>query len=184
MAKRRKFTDQEKAQRARQRMIEKARQYTLNTYSAQVARVFQRMIRAEAAAAPEAKAPAIVNGELSLVYRRIGQCVCVTCGRMGPWSGGLGGMHTGHFLASRCNSILFEEDNVECQCSHCNVYRGGEPQLFRMWMLAVRGEETVERLERLKHETRHFTREELVDMKIAFRARLKAAEERMRLDSP
>jgi hypothetical protein len=47
-------------------------------------------------------------------------------------------------------------------------------------MLAVRGADIVERLERLKATTRQFTRDELVDMRIEYAARLKAAEERMR----
>ncbi len=174
------LTDQEKAANARQRMLTKAREYTTGTYVNRfVAPVFQRMIRAEAAAQPDGWTPAIVDGELAHKWRNVGQCVCVTCGKRGPWSSGLGGMHTGHFLASRRNSILFEESNVAPQCSHCNRFQGGSPQQFRMWMLAVRGEETVARLERLKHTTRSFTREELVDMRIEYQARLKAAEERM-----
>ena len=88
-------------------------------------------------------------------------------------------MHTGHFLGSRCNSIVYEEANVAPQCSKCNVYRSGAPQEFRTWMLAVRGAEVVERLERLKPQSRQFSREELVDMRIAFQARLKAAMEKM-----
>ena len=174
-----KMTPEEKAARARQRMIDKAREYTLGTYARQVATVFQRVIRAEAAARPDGRIPVVLNGEVTTVFRRVGLCVCVTCGRVGPWSGGLGGMHTGHFLASRCNSILFEEQNVAPQCSSCNIFRSGEQQLFRIWMLAVRGPNTVERLERLKAEVRQFTRDELVDMKIAYQARLKAAEKRM-----
>jgi len=173
---------EEKAKRARQRMLDKAREYSLGTYSRQVARIFQRMIRAEYAATPDGDAPAIFKGELFCIRRRIGQCVCVTCGKVGPWTGSLnryGGMHTGHFLGSRCNSLLFEEDNVAPQCSHCNYFRSGEQQLFRIWMLAVRGQKTVDRLERLKTETRQFTREQLVAMRIAFQARLKAAEERI-----
>lgn len=171
------MTDREKAERKRQRMLRKAKEYTLGTYARQVAGVFQRMIRAEAAAKDTGYVPAIVNGELSTVVRRKGQCVCVTCGKVQPWGGGLGGpLDTGHFIASRCNSILFEEDNVAPQCSRCNRFGNGQQNLYRIWMLEVRGEEAVERLERLRGEVRQFTRDELVDMKIAYQARLSAAE--------
>ena len=173
------LTLQEKTARKRQRMLDKAREYSLGTYARQVAALFQRMIRAEAAALPEGITPAVVNGEIRDVFRRVGQCVCVTCGKVAGWKGGAnryGVMHTGHFLASRRNSILFEEANVAPQCPSCNFFRHGAPQEFRLWMLAVRGQETVERLERLKHQTVSFTREELVDMKLAFQKRLKAAE--------
>jgi len=164
----------------RDRMIEKAREYTTGTYIRKfVAPEFQRMIRAEYGARPAGPVRAIVAGNLDTVDRRRGQCVCVTCGKVLPWSGGIGGMHTGHFLASRRASIVFEEENVAPQCSGCNRYHDGMPQQFRLWMEVVRGPEVVDRLERLKATSRQFTREELVDMRIEFKRRLKAAEEAM-----
>jgi hypothetical protein len=183
------LTLEEKAERARRRMIEKAREYSTGTYANRfVSPIFQRMIRAEAAAMPTGKTPAIVDGEwscaqLAHVFRKVGQCVCVTCGKVLPWSGGVArysGMHTGHFLASRRNSILFDEDNVAPQCSHCNYHEHGAQQRFTMWMVAVRGEEAVQRLRELKNAVLQFSREDLVDMRIEYKARLKAAEERMR----
>ena len=179
------LTAEEKADRSRQRMLEGARQYQLGTYSARfVAPVFQQMIRAEAAAQPSGLCVVIVDGELSQAMREVGFCACVTCGKILPWKGNgpwkENALHTGHFLASRRNSILFEEDNVAPQCNHCNYHRDGEQQLFRKWMLAVRGLEVVERLERLKTQVRTFTRPELVDMRIGFAARLKDAEARMK----
>ena len=183
MSKRRTLTPEEKATRARQRMIEKAREWTIGTHTRKVAEVYQQMVRAEAAAMPEGMTSAVVGGQISQVFRRIGQCVCVTCGKVGPWKGGLnryGGMHTGHFLASRRASILFLADNVAPQCSHCNVFQHGAPSAFTLWMEHVRGKETIERIRRLKHTGRQFTHEELVDAKLTYQARLKAAEERMR----
>lgn len=161
-------------------MIDKAHERGVGKYIREfVAPVYQRMIRAEFGADPRQYVSAIVDGELRQVKRSIGQCVCVTCGKIGAWNSGIKGMHTGHFLAGRGNSILFEDDNVAPQCSGCNYYGSGEQQLFRKWMIAVRGMETVERLERLKATTTQFTREELVDMRIAFKARLDAAIEWM-----
>ena len=171
-----KQTPEQIAARRRQRMIDKAREYQVGTYSRKfVAPVFQQMIRAEAAVLP-GSILAIVGGELLSVPRTIGECVCITCGKVHPWKGGVdrfSGMHTGHYLASRRNSILFEEDNVAPQCSHCNYQNGGEQQLFSKWMLAVRGIETIERLEALKRTVVVFSRDELVDMRISFADRLK-----------
>ncbi len=170
----------ERARRKREQLLRTTRKYSVGTYQTRfVAPIFQRMIRAEAAALPAGLVPAIVDGEVVYVYRDVGQCVCVTCGKLGRWASGLGGMHTGHFLASRKNAILYEEDNVAPQCSNCNRYEGGEPQKFRQWMLAVRGKETVERLERLKRTTVSFAKEELVDMRIDFHRRLKDAEAKL-----
>lgn len=180
------ISPEEKARRHRERMLQVARQSQVGTYiRSVVAPLFQKMIRAEAAALPECCTDVINLGEHSLVFRRVGQCACVTCGKLLPWKGNgpwkENQLHTGHFLASRRNSILFEEDNCAPQCSHCNYVQSGEQQLFRKWMIAVRGQKVVERLERLKNEVRVFTREELVDMRIGYAARLQAAEERMNL---
>jgi hypothetical protein len=43
----------------------------------------------------------------------------------------------------------------------------------------MRGERVIARLEALKNTSRTFTREELVDMRIGYRERLKAAERLM-----
>lgn len=174
------LSDEEKRGRARQRMLDKAKCFQTSTYARKVATVFQKMIRAEAGADPREFVTAVMGGVICQVQRSIGQCACVTCGKVQRWDSGIKGVHTGHFLASRCNSILFEESNVAPQCSSCNFYRSGSPQEFRLWMRMVRGLEAIERLERLKTESRSFGREELVDMRIAYAARLAAAEERMR----
>jgi len=175
------LTQKEKNARKRKRMIETSRQYTTGSFSRKfVAPIFQRAIRAEAAALPAGLTPAIVNGELKQIYRYSGQCCCITCGKIGLWNSGLGGFHTGHFLSSRCNSILFEEENVAPQCCHCNMFDNGAPQEYRLWMELTRGKEVVERLKKLKKAVISFSREELVDMRIGYANRLKAAEEKMK----
>ena len=162
---------------SRDRMLAKAREYTVGTYvNKYVAPEFQRVIRAEAGALPAGYAVAVVANRIRHVFRKKGQCVCVTCGKALMWSSGIGGMHTGHFLGSRCFSILFEEDNVAPQCSSCNRYHSGMPDQFKLWMEHVRGPEVIERLEKLKATTRRFTRDELVDMRIGYKLRMKEAE--------
>jgi hypothetical protein len=99
-----------------------------------------------------------------------------------PWKnhgGSAGGMDTGHFIAGRGASIVFEETNAHPQCVGCNQHRSGEQANYTAWMQHVYGQEEVDRLRRLKAEAKQWTREELVDMRIAFGERLRAAEERM-----
>jgi hypothetical protein len=175
------LSHEEKANNARTRMIEKAKQFQTTTYVRRfVAPLFQKMIRAEAGADERQYVTAVVDGEIRQVERSMGYCACVTCGKVLRWDSGIKGMHTGHFLASRRNSILLEESNVAPSCAHCNYYRSGAPQEFRLWMRMVRGPEAIERLERLKQESRTFGRDELVDLRIAYAARLAAAEARMK----
>ena len=174
------LSPEEKATRERDRLIETAKQYGASSYCRKfVAPVFQRMIRAEAGA-EQGRALAIVDGKLLDVIRKVGQCVCITCGKVDWWDSGIQGIHTGHFLASRRNSILLEEDNVAPQCSSCNFYRSGAPNEFRQWMVAVRGLSIIERLEQLKRNSVTFERDQLVDMRIKFNRRLKAAESKMK----
>jgi len=172
----------EKAERARQRMLDKAAEMSTGKYIRKfVARDFQAMIRAEAAAQPAGYTPAIVDGRLTRVYRRVGECVCVTCGRVGPWKSWTDSdrMNGGHFVGGRSQSIVFEEDNIAPQCAWCNKHESGARAEYREWMLAVRGKETVARVERQRHADVRFTRDELVDKLIDYRARIRAAEERM-----
>lgn len=171
-----KLSPDEKSARERERMIETAKQYSTGTYCRKfVSVIFQRMIRAESGADPRQYVTAVVDGKIQQVARRVGQCVCVTCGKVDSWDSGIKGLHTGHFAASRRNSILLEEDNVAPQCSSCNFYRSGAPAEFRLWMLAVRGIEVIERLERLKRTSVSFGREQLVDIRISYKSRLDAA---------
>ena len=170
-----------KANAARERLIETAKAFSSGTYCRKfVAPLFQRMVRAEAGADSRQYVAAVVNGKLQQVARRNGFCVCVTCGKVDSWDSGIKGMHTGHFLASRRNSILLVEENCAPQCSNCNYYRDGAPSEFRIWMEVMRGTKTIERIEALKRTSVTFGRDDLVDMRIEFKRRLDAAIERMK----
>lgn len=145
-----------------------------------LAKLFQKMVRAEYGAQPTGYVQVMKKGRgLVSVHRHIGQCVCVTCGRIEPWSTIKGVMNTGHFVASRRASILLEEENVAPQCSFCNQYGSGEASLFRIWMEAVRGIDVIEQLERLKTASVSFDRDELVDRWFQYSERLKAAIKKM-----
>jgi len=180
------LTEQEKLERKRSRLIEKAREYQLGTYARKfVASVYQQMIRAESAAMPYGDALAVVNGELAWITREVGQCVCVTCGKVLPWKNSNathGKLDTGHFIPSRRMSVLFAEKNAHTQCSHCNQQLGGNQGCYELWMRHVYGQETIDRLRRLKNQTVQFTREELVDMRIEYQGRLNRAIEKMGAD--
>ena len=178
------LSPEEKARRKRARMIEKTHEMSPGTYSRKFVAVdFQRVIRAEAGAEPAGFSDAVVAGVIAGVFRRVGECVCVTCGKVLPWKnhgGTAGGLDTGHFIAGRGASIVFEETNAHPQCVGCNQHRSGEQANYTTWMLHVYGQDEIDRLRRLKHTPRQFTREELVDMRIEFGERLRAAETSMK----
>ena len=168
-----------KAERARNKMLEKAKEYQLGTYSNKfVAPLWQSCVRAEAAADPRKFVSAVVNGTIQQVARRLGECACVTCGRVAAWKGasiGGGEIETGHFVASRRASILFEPNNAHPQCKVCNRHLSGNQGCYEMWMRFMFGQDEIDRLRRLKNANVTFNRSELVDMRIGFKKRLDAA---------
>ncbi len=177
------LTDKEKASRKRDRMIETSLQWQLGTHAGKVAKVYQRMIRAEAAALPPGPTPAIVEGELAAVIREVGQVVCVTCGKVAVWNlskhDGEGGFDTGHYEGGRTAAVLFADHNAHPQCVYCNRTLGGNGAIYKLWIKHVYGADEPERLERLRYKRKQFTHDELVDMQIGYAKRLKTAETSM-----
>ena len=51
---------------------------------------------------------------------------CVTCGKQDHWKK----LQAGHFMSRKHLSTRWDEDNVQVQCSGCNVFRYGEQFLF------------------------------------------------------
>lgn len=173
------MTPEEKAERARQRMIEKSKEVSCGTYLQNfVATRFQKVVKAEAGAMPDGVAVAVFRDAIVGIQRYVGEVVCVTCGKVTAWDAR--DMNAGHFIGSRRNSILLEESNCAPQCVHCNQYQSGNPQAYRMWMEAVHGVEIIEMLQRLKTQSVTWDREQQVDMRIEYDRRLRVAIETMK----
>ena len=71
---------------------------------------------------------------------------CVTCGKEDHWKK----LQAGHFMSRKHYATRWDEDNVEVQCSACNVFRYGEQYLFakhlgneKADMLLAKSRETV-----------------------------------------
>lgn len=77
-------------------------------------------------------------------------------------------------MASRGNSILFDEEGVHAQCSYCNLTRHGEPKKYRLWMDANYSQEVIEEMIRRKHQILLLTAQEFDE--IAEKYRQKTAE--------
>ena len=116
--------------------------WSLNKLKAETAKDLQKAIRLEAA-------------------DKDGMTECVTCGKKQHWKE----CHAGHFISSRCNSILFEEDVLAVQCIRCNVYLSGNQEKYTAYMVARYGAKRVEELRRQRSEVVKFTREQLLEMR-------------------
>lgn len=71
---------------------------------------------------------------------------CVTCGKKDHWKK----LQAGHFMSRKHYATRWDENNVEVQCSACNVFRYGEQYLFAKYlgtqkadMLLAKSRETV-----------------------------------------
>lgn len=81
---------------------------------------------------------------------------CVTCGKKDHWKK----LQAGHFMSRKHYATRWDEDNVEVQCSACNVFRYGEQYLFAKYL----GEEKADKLLAKSRETVKFSDPELQEM--------------------
>ncbi len=180
------LTDEEKAKKRYDRLLQEARKKQLNTYRGIVARDLQKAIRMEYALLGHQRA--VVGSELVSVSKQHGECVCVTCGKVMPWKDS--GCHAGHFLGGRADAIVFEETGIHPQCAGCNQFRYGAPEEYRRYMQGVYGEEVIQELEQRKrgfirdvdgndHKLVPSTREQLVARRIIYLDRIKAAQSKL-----
>ena len=89
-------------------------------------------------------------------YARNEIATCVTCGKKDHWKK----LQAGHFMSRKHYATRWDEDNVEVQCSACNVFRYGEQYLFAKYL----GEEKADKLLVKSRETVKFSDPELQDM--------------------
>jgi hypothetical protein len=79
-------------------------------------------------------------------YAKNDIATCVTCGKKEHWKK----LQAGHFMSRKHYATRWDEQNVEVQCSACNVFRYGEQYLFAKYlgtekadMLLAKSRETV-----------------------------------------
>jgi hypothetical protein len=70
---------------------------------------------------------------------------CVTCGNYHHWRE----VHCGHFIPRARKATRFNEMNCHPQCVRCNTFRGGEHDIYRLYLIGKYGKEAVEKLETL-----------------------------------
>lgn len=178
------ITTEQKAINRRNRMLEKAREFMPHNYLRKyVANEFQKMIRAEAGARVE-MVRVWKQGTWQRIRSSNRMCVCVTCGKTKPWATqkafGIEGIDAGHFIGGRRASILLEETNCHPQCQYCNKYQSGMPEIYEKWMVEHYGQHEVDRLRVLDNQvSKKFDYEEMVELRIQFMDRTKAAIQRM-----
>lgn len=96
---------------------------------------------------------------------------CISChmpaSYQGQWT-------AGHYRTRKAAPQLrFHEDNLAKQCGQCNYHKSGNIPDFRLGLIRRIGVERVEAIEN-NHETKKWTREELIEIRRAYLAKWKA----------
>jgi hypothetical protein len=89
-------------------------------------------------------------------YAKNDIATCVTCGKKDHWKK----LQAGHFMSRKHYATRWDEDNVEVQCSACNVFRYGEQYLFAKYL----GTEKADMLLNKSRETVKFPDWEIQEM--------------------
>lgn len=101
-----------------------------------------------------------------------GICTCCTCSKKLFWRGVE--CQAGHFVSGRTNNILFDEQIVHAQCSHCNQYLSGNVWEYGKFlrMKYAYSYNDLDELHSRKHTVRLFTLEELKQLKNKYKSLL------------
>ena len=98
--------------------------------------VVKRSVKKVKAKKDKSKQKAWANFSLYIRLRDCdanGDVTCVTCGRKGYYKGD--GFQAGHFIDSRSNNILLDEELVHVQCTGCNMFLKGNKVKYSIYML-------------------------------------------------
>ena len=98
----------------------------------------------------------IFSQYIRLRYSKNEIAECVTCGKQDHWKK----QQAGHFISRKHYATRWDEDNVQVQCSGCNVFRYGEQYLFSKYL----GNNLSEQLLIKSRKIQKFTDSELLEM--------------------
>ena len=130
--------------------------WTLSTCLARTATDLQKAIRMEAA-------------------DNDGFARCCTCGHYHQWQT----MDAGHYVGGRSATVVLEESGIHPQCKECNLYKHGNQEAYQRWMLTHYGQAEIDRLLALRSTLRQWTREELLELRIAYKDRIAVQKTRL-----
>jgi len=87
-----------------------------------------------------------------------GYCTCVCCGARKPWDQ----MHGGHYISRKWTATKLMEENIHACCPRCNGPLAGNMIPYTLFMIDKYGRAFVEELERIKHVTKKYYRDEVL----------------------
>lgn len=99
---------------------------------------------------------------------------CQRCRKQYPK--GSQGLHWSHFYSRRHRSVRWDASNSCCHCYYCHSFLGGNPVLFRDWIVGYLGDKEAEKLAVKAMTTTKWSLADLEYLYAEFEERLKALE--------
>lgn len=96
----------------------------------------------------------------SVYIRQRDKGVCVTCGAVKEWRY----MQNGHYVPRGNNSTRYDEQNCNCQCVGCNVFKKGAMDEYALFLVRKYGAGILEKLNQKKKVLKQFTPQELLNL--------------------
>ena len=85
---------------------------------------------------------------------------CITCGSMKPWKE----QQNGHFFSRQYLATRWDEENCNCQCVGCNVFRSGNMAIYAVKITEKYGPKVIQKLDRQRQKITKMTREDYLEM--------------------
>ena len=99
-----------------------------------------------------------------------GMCECVTCGKWNP----IAETDAGHFVPKKKgNSVYFVEENIHCQCAHCNRFDGEHSKIaYTRYMESMYGPEKVDELTQLAEQITRYRAKDYLEIEAKYKLML------------
>jgi len=91
------------------------------------------------------------------LYIRTRDKRCVLCGKETE-------LTAGHLITRSRWSVRYDEDNVFCQCTSCNLKHEYYPEIFTAWYISRFGEKKYEELVIKSQQPKKYTTQELLEL--------------------
>ena len=98
---------------------------------------------------------------------------CVTCGVKKHYKE----LQGGHFIGRKWLATKLMEENINPQCPCCNGPLRGNMIAYTLYMQDMYGREFVEELQRLKHQSKKYYRNEIESIKHDLRVKIRELEQ-------
>ena len=104
----------------------------------------------------------------SLYIRHRDKFTCFTCGRVGDRKSS----QNGHYIPRQYNSTRYDERNNNCQCFACNMFYGGQPDIYTLRLQEKYGEGIIKELNSLRQQIKQWSPNELEELIIIYKQKL------------